>query len=270
MERKCPFCRRVISTEDNYCPYCGYNLKKSEDQEKKIEETREHLIQDENIPKPVPLKGEPSTKPEIKEPEIEEPEQEIEVKEEEIKIPEEIIEQYYIKIKVKQLDEKLKEYKEKINYFLSELNEEELEEIKDEIPKLKESVNKLKAKKKALLADKRPIPQEELLNKRAKLKKQLSNLNNKFYLKEIEPTVYERLKAEYQARLNEINGKIDFPINSWKKILKKNIKDKEEQLIILEGRFKVSELSKNEYEREKLKLNEKIEKLHFLLSELKI
>lgn len=277
MEKKCVFCKRTISIDDNYCPYCGYFLKDASSSSKKGKELKNIKPKFQDHQATIPLEEE--KKEEYSEPEIEEKKQEemepeitTKIKEEETKIPEEIIEQYYIRIQLKKCEEDLKKYKEKIDNFLSNLNEQELEEVKDEIPALEESINKLKQKKSSLLAQKKTLPQEDILEERNKLKKQISNLENKFHLKEIEPNVYEELKSEYETKLKEINtdlkDKYHFEKN-WKKLLQKDIEKQQQQLKTLEGRFKVGELSKTNYENEKNNINKNIEKLSLLLSELK-
>ncbi|NVM04712.1 MAG: zinc ribbon domain-containing protein [Candidatus Helarchaeota archaeon] len=268
MEIKCSFCKKAITVEDNYCPYCGYKIKEEED--------IPIITSEESVttPKPevkqasIPIETEQEKKPKEPEPKVAPKE---ETKPE--KIPEEIIEQYYIRVKIKQYDKKLKDHKEKIDTFLSELNEEELEEIKDEIPKLKEAINRLKQRRKELLAEKKPLPHEDLLEERKKIRKQISNLKNKFHLKEIEPHVYEKLRSEYDTKLKKLNEKLKdkyYFEENWQKLLKKDIEKQEEQLRILEGRLKVGELSKKAYENKINEVNEQIEKLSLLLSELKL
>lgn len=262
MERECPFCRRIISIDDNYCPYCGYELKSTSASPREIDIVEE-------TPTPLETRSEEVSKRKVKSKKS----SEIENQEIEPAIPEELIEQYYIRIKIKQYDEKLKDYREKIDNFLSNLNEQELAEIQDEIPKLEESIAKLKQKKKELLAQKQTLPQEGLLDERNKLKKQISNLHNKFHLKEIEPHVYEKLKKEYKSKLDQIDHKLKEEFHfedNWKKMLQKDINKHKEKLEILEVRFKVGELSQEDFENEKMKINEKIEKLSFLSSELKM
>ena len=275
MTKYCGSCGSSAADEALFCRVCGKKLREVPSKAKEVTtKDKEDLKNLENEVNELLKETEPNKVETSKE---KQPSSD-EIKEEPQKIPSDMdietsIEQYLIREKLKEVEGKLKLAKTKIDEFLEKIEKDGESLGDEEVEELRNIILKIKNKRKELLEKKKPLPfNEEMAKKRGDLEEKIRKLKNKLHTKKITKLAYNKLKEEYEDKIKEydrgINNKKDFEKKLRKKLILRK-KELSESIEIFKGKLEIGEMTSEDFNNKKEKIEKDIEKVELVVNLLK-
>lgn len=178
-------------------------------------------------------------------------------------IPDDVLEQLMIRKRIEEVTGEIAFLKSEIDRLAKLIAESKsVEDYASKVRSLKEKIKRV-SNERAILEEKvRPLSLERVAEERSSLEGRLKRLEEVFKRKEISNEAYEKLKREYSEKLEQLKEehyKEIVKFEKWIESLKRKVKQIKEKSELLYARFVIGELTKEEYDKEKEKLDKELE-----------
>ncbi len=189
-------------------------------------------------------------------------------------LPEKIREQLDFRGQLAELkDEKYKCYN-RVKRLEKDLSggKKSLPEIEIELKKLKKRIKEIKALEKNLTESIKKLPFEEMLNRKETIKERMKKLDEILEAGRITEDVYHKLRKEFKAELEVVEGQFsdyDTQIKHWLSKFKSDIKESKDELGLLYARYQVGQISEEDYSKKKDELEKELKSAKRCFSILK-
>ncbi|MEM4587024.1 MAG: hypothetical protein QXP17_00230 [Candidatus Jordarchaeales archaeon] len=178
-------------------------------------------------------------------------------------VPNDVLEQLAIRKRIEEVTGEIAFLKSEIDRLAKVIAESKaVEDYALKVKNLKEKIKKVSSERASLEEKVKPLSLERVAEERASLEGKLKRLEEVFKRKEISNETYEKLKREYSEKLEHLKGehyKEVIRFEKWIELLKRKVRQIKEESEILYARYAIGELTKEEYDREKEKLDKELE-----------
>ncbi|MBS7247470.1 MAG: hypothetical protein QXW47_00760 [Candidatus Jordarchaeales archaeon] len=174
-----------------------------------------------------------------------------------------VLEQLRLRKRIEEVTGEIAFLRSEIDKLTEQISEgKNIEEYALRVKELREKIKLVKEERKALEEKLKPLPLEKVAEERANLEKRIKRLETLREKGEISDETYEKLKKEYSEKLDQFKEehyRQVIKIEKWIEQLKKRIKRLKNDSELIYARYMTGELTKEEYMREKEKLNKELE-----------
>ncbi len=175
-------------------------------------------------------------------------------------IPDEVLEQLKIRKEIEDLTGETAFLRGEIDKLIEQLSKrvENVEAYSSKVKELRERIRMIKGKRKSLEEKVAPLPLEKVAEEREKAEQRIKRLEELREKGEISQETFEKLKREYGEMLERLKGehyKQVIKTEKWIEQLKRKVKHLKSESELLYARYMAGELPKEDYIKEKEKLD---------------
>ncbi len=276
-EIQCPFCGRMVRSNDKFCIFCGSKMQQSESKTNYSKEEREEL--DKELGEKAGKDSKSTNLPEFQIAEETSDENKKNKKKSkkmtQVELPQNIVDQLEAKMSLAVIEKRKAKLKAKLQDLKGDLDSNRYENDIEYANKITAKLNAFKAVKEELLNNEEEIRSvlgpkgqfrmDELEDDMEVQQEQLIELKRQYKRHKIKKDIYEQLKVEYSSEFREFEDELQELRNNiiiWLSKEKSEKKRTENKIRMLRARFKSREIDETEYNEQKATMEKNIEKMN--------
>ncbi|MHA1612443.1 MAG: zinc-ribbon domain-containing protein [Promethearchaeota archaeon] len=275
-EVQCPYCGRMVRSNDKFCIFCGSKMQKSEPSVTYSKEERDEL--DKELGGKTETDSKSTKLPEFQvteeSPDDDKKNKKKSKKTTKVELPQNIVDQLEAKMNLAFIEKRKVKLKDKLQDLKGDLDSNRYENDYEYADKITAKLSAFKAVKEELLKNEEEIRSvlgpkgqfrmDELEDEMEIQREQLIELKRQYKRHKIKKDIYEQLKMEYSSDYRELEDELQELRNNiiiWLSKEKSEKKRIDNKIRMLRARYKSREIDETEYTQQKATMEKKIEKM---------